>query len=85
MSTQIQESVQEASQESAQQRPVETPLRKVQDARDLLTHLYREIGISAVAAALHIRADKQEALRPGGPRPQVKDIPAFLRGDDRAA
>ncbi|MDH7797406.1 MULTISPECIES: hypothetical protein [unclassified Beijerinckia] len=77
MSTQIQESLQET--------PAETPLRKVKDARDLLTHLYREIGISAVAAALHIRADKQEALRPGGPRPQVKDIPAFLRGDDRAA
>ena len=72
-------------EDSRQESPVESPLRKVKDARDLLTHLYREIGIAAVAAALQIRSDKQEALRPGGPRPQVKDIPAFLRGDDMAA
>lgn len=68
-----------------QESPVEAPLRKVQDARDLLTHLYREIGIAAVAAALQMRADKQDALRPGGQRLKVKDIPAFMRGEDRAA
>ncbi|MDF2119811.1 hypothetical protein PY365_30055 [Roseiarcaceae bacterium H3SJ34-1] len=56
-----------------------------QDARDLLTQLYREIGLSAVAAALKIRSDKQEILQPGGVRPRVKDVPAFLREDDRAA
>lgn len=78
-------SMQESAQQSPQQSPVEAPLRKVQDARDLLTHLYREIGIAAVAAALQMRADKQEALRPGGQRPKVRDIPAFMRGDDRAA
>lgn len=55
------------------------------DARDLLTQLYREIGLSAVAAALQMRSDKQESLQPGGVRPRVKDVPAFLREDDRAA
>ncbi len=51
---------------------------------DLLAHLYREIGISAVAAAL-------EAL--GGPRASAEPainlddhrLPAILRGEDLAA
>ncbi|MEY3551762.1 MAG: hypothetical protein RL735_110 [Pseudomonadota bacterium] len=48
------------------------------DARDLLERLYREIGISAVAAALQLRdtPDIREAPR---------DLPAVLRGDDLAA
>ena len=33
------------------------------DARDLLARLYREIGISAVAAALHV-SPKDEAIAP---------------------
>lgn len=51
-----------------------------EDARDLLTRLYREIGISAVAAALHVSAQSPER-----PRPSVKDIPAILRSEDKAA
>lgn len=51
-------------------------------ARALLTQLYREIGISAVAAALEVSrlpdpgADKAEA---------AKEIPAILRGHELAA
>lgn len=51
-------------------------------ARALLTKLYREIGISAVAAALEVSrlpdpgADKEVAVR---------DVPAVLRGHDLAA
>jgi hypothetical protein len=39
---------------------------------DLLSRLYREIGISAVAAAL-------EACKPQKSAPRRKDIPAVLR------
>jgi hypothetical protein len=48
------------------------------DARDLLERLYREIGISAVAAALQLR-DIPEV------REAPRDLPAVLRGDDLAA
>jgi hypothetical protein len=65
------------SHESFPQRPVPRP---TQDARDLLVRLYREIGISAVAAALQI-PERQPEQR----RPSVKDIPAILRGEDKAA
>ena len=54
------------------QRPV-TP--QTQDARDLLARLYREIGISAVAAALQITEKKEE------PRSISQDIPISLRND----
>jgi hypothetical protein len=47
--------------------------------RDLLTRLYREIGISAVAAALEASAHK-----PQKPSPKRKDIPAILRNDEAA-
>jgi len=67
----------QASQNASQNAP--------KDARDLLTQLYREIGLSAVAAALQVRSDKHEILQPGGIRPRVKDVPAFLREDDQAA
>ncbi len=51
-----------------------------QDARDLLARLYREIGLAAVAAELRLPA------RETAPRsPAVRDIPAVLRGADRAA
>jgi len=48
-------------------------------ARDLISRLYREIGISAVAAALEATARK-----PQKPVPNRKDIPAVLRGDEAA-
>ena len=57
--------------------PVPKP---TQDARDLLKRLYREIGISAVAAALQI-----PVREPDRHRPSAKDIPAVLRGEDKAA
>jgi hypothetical protein len=46
---------------------------------DLLSRLYREIGISAVAAALEVTAHK-----PQKPAPIRKDIPAVLRDDEAA-
>ncbi len=42
------------------------------DARDLLAHLYREIGISAVAAALAVNAGKD------GERETVAAYPAAM-------
>jgi hypothetical protein len=47
--------------------------------RDLLLRLYREIGISAVAAALDATARK-----PQTPPQSRKDISAVLRGDEAA-
>lgn len=55
--------------------------RQIQDARDLQAHLYREIGIAAVTAALQHR-DRPAETRP---RLKVEDIPAILRGEDMAA
>ncbi len=46
---------------------------------DLLSRLYREIGISAVAAALEATARK-----PQKPAPSRKDIPAVLRDSEAA-
>jgi len=46
---------------------------------DLLSRLYREIGISAVAAALEATARK-----PPMPPQSRKDIPAVLRDDEAA-
>jgi hypothetical protein len=48
--------------------------------RDLLSRLYREIGISAVAAALESSARETKKSAPVRP----PEFPAFLR-DDRAA
>ena len=55
------------------QRPVPP---QTQDARDLLARLYREIGISAVAAALEIpmpKAPERPAFEPVSPpvRPDI--------------
>lgn len=47
--------------------------------RDLISRLYREIGISAVAAALEAGAAK-----PKKPAPARKDYPPFLRNDEAA-
>jgi hypothetical protein len=46
---------------------------------DLLSNLYREIGISAVAAAIEATARK-----PQKSVPSHKDIPAVLRDDEAA-
>jgi hypothetical protein len=40
------------------------PLEQIRDVRDLLTRLYREVGISAVAAALEVGKDKAPASHP---------------------
>jgi hypothetical protein len=47
--------------------------------RDLLSKLYREIGISAVAGALEASARK-----PQKPNQSRKDIAAVLRSDEAA-
>ena len=58
---------------------IKRPLpQATQDARDLLERLYREIGISAVAAALQLREIPEAKEAP-------RDLPAILRGDDLAA
>ncbi len=46
---------------------------------DLISRLYREIGISAVAAALEAAAHK-----PQKPPQNRKDIPVALRNDEAA-
>ncbi len=46
---------------------------------DLIARLYREIGISAVAAALAASARK-----PQKPNQSRKEIPAILRGEEAA-
>jgi hypothetical protein len=54
--------------------------KATQDARDLIARLYREIGLSAVAAALQLPLKKEpvvSAFRAG--------MPAILRSEDKAA
>jgi hypothetical protein len=48
---------------------------KTENARDLQARLYREIGISAVAAALRFTALPD----PGAEKPAEPQIPVFLR------
>lgn len=48
-------------------------------ARDLISRLYREIGISAVAAALEATARKTQK-----PAPVRKDTPTVPRNDEAA-
>ena len=55
------------------------PVAAANRPRDLLSRLYREIGISAVAGALAASARK-----PQKPNQNRKDIPAILRGDEAA-
>ena len=54
---------------------------KSEDARDLQARLYREIGISAVTAALRFTTQPE----PGREKARQSDMPAFLQADDRAA
>ena len=52
---------------------------------DLQVHLYKEIGITALAAALHVMA-KPTAPKSGATLDERRiPIPAILRGDDLAA
>ena len=52
------------------------------DARDLLALLYREIGISAVAAALQINVESE---RRAAASVKSHPVPGVLRGNDIAA
>lgn len=51
------------------------------DARDLQARLYREIGISAVAAALHFVNQPDPAEAP----PAERELPFLLRDEPKAA
>lgn len=55
---------------------------QIRDARDLLTRLYREIGISAVAAALEVRKERPVPARPAV---AVLQTPATQGDHTRAA
>jgi hypothetical protein len=55
--------------------------QKAEDARDLQTRLYREIGISAVAAALRFTTQPEPGKKPAIQHPR----PAGLQEDERAA
>lgn len=61
--------------------PVKAAPRR-EDARDLQAKLYREIGISAVAAALRFTTQPEPAARPPGVE-KATDRPHF--GRTRAA
>ena len=50
------------------------------DARDLLARLYREIGISAVAAALHVSPKEPPAAELGDQTPSNPPLINRLRG-----
>lgn len=65
----------------AQAQARKTQSQKIEDARDLQQKLYREIGISAVAAALRFtnQPDTPATHRYAGP------LPGVLREDDIAA
>ncbi|MDX7953572.1 hypothetical protein P7D22_20620 [Lichenihabitans sp. Uapishka_5] len=62
-----------------QGQPREPQARKIEDARDLQAKLYREIGISAVAAALRFTT-QPDSIVPTGPRAALA-----LRRSDIAA
>lgn len=47
-----------------------------EDARDLLARLYREIGISAVAAALEVTVPKAEAHATASASPDGEELAA---------
>lgn len=50
------------------------------DARDLLARLYREIGISAVAAALHVAPPKPDVMTEVAQEPADSHLINRLRG-----
>ena len=61
--------------------PAQATQPKVEHARDLQARLYREIGISAVAAALHFTTQPD----PGVAKKERHEDHAFLRGENMAA
>ena len=61
--------------------PPRQPARR--DARDLMALLYREIGISAVAAALQI--DIEAGRRIAATPVKIHPVPGVLSGNDIAA
>lgn len=52
-----------------------------EDARDLQARLYREIGISAVTAALRFIKQPDPSAKP----PVERELPAILRDEHKAA
>lgn len=50
--------------------------RKIEDARDLQAKLYREIGISAVAAALRFTTQPDSVVRHPAPAPRSGPLAA---------
>jgi hypothetical protein len=71
---------QETSKSMTEQTKASQTTTPANGPRDLLSRLYREIGISAVAAALE--SSTRDAKKAAPVRPA--EFPAFLR-DDRAA
>ena len=64
-----------------EQRPRPADPAQPENARDLQARLYRDIGISAVAAALRFTTMPD----PGTEKVAKQQIPAFLKADDIAA
>jgi hypothetical protein len=64
---------------TTEQRVLEPAAAAENRPRDLIARLYREIGISAVAAALEASARK-----PQKPSQSRTEIPAVLRGEEAA-
>lgn len=65
----------------AQAQARKSQTHKIEDARDLQQKLYREIGISAVAAALRFTNQPDVPVVQAAAVP----LPGVLRGDDLAA
>ena len=61
--------------------PQTAPTPKEEDVRDMQARLYREIGISAVAAALRFTTQPEPSARKAVQHP----IPYVLRDEDVAA
>jgi len=64
---------------TTKQQVLETAPAAESRPRDLIARLYREIGISAVAAAL-----EAGARQPQKPSQGRREIPAVLRGEEAA-
>ncbi len=60
---------------------IKTAPGRPEDARDLQARLYREIGISAVAAALRFTTQPE----PGKAKSEAGELPAFMQEHDSIA
>ncbi len=65
-----------------QNNPAAPTNEQIRDTRDLLTRLYRDIGISAVAAALEVRKERPQ---PAHPAVAVLQRPEISREQNHAA